>query len=65
MNDRADFEQQQSEEERYRLNCEAIDRCAKAGADTEDLKRLAREAGVNIKHTVLGDEIRITDRRAA
>lgn len=58
-------EQQQAEEERYRMTCEAIDRCAKAGADIEDLKTLARECGVNVKHTVLGDEIRVTERRAA
>lgn len=67
MNDRADFEQQQAEEERYRHACEALDRCAKAGADIEDLKLLARESGVDIKHTVLGDEIKLTNehRRAA
>lgn len=65
MNDRADFEQQQCEEERYRMACDAIDRCAKAGADIEDLKTLCRECGISIKHTVLGDEIRVTERRAA
>lgn len=64
MNDRADFEQAQAEEERYRMCCEAIDRCAKAGADIDDLRLLCRETGVNVKHTVLGDEIRITERSA-
>lgn len=59
MNDRADFERQMAEEERYRHACEALNRCAKAGADIEDLKTLAREAGINIKHTTLGDEIRL------
>lgn len=65
--DRADFEQQQANEERYRHACEAIDRCAKAGADIEDLKLLARDCGVDIKHTILGDEINLTNeqRRAA
>lgn len=50
--------QQQLEQERYREACDAIDRCAKAGADMDALKTLCREAGINIKHTVLGDEIR-------
>lgn len=45
-------------QERYREAVEAINNCAKAGAHTEDLKTLARECGVNIKHTILGDEIR-------
>jgi hypothetical protein len=61
----SDFQQQQAEEERYRMECEAIDRCAKAGADIEDLKVICRGMGIDIKHTVLGDEIRITERRAA
>lgn len=52
----------QLEQERYREACEAINRCAQAGARTEDLKTLAHEAGVDIKHTVLGD--RITPRGA-
>jgi hypothetical protein len=43
------------EQERYRLACEAINRCAAAGAKTEDLKTLARECGLDIKHTVLGE----------
>ncbi len=58
MGERADFERQQAEEERYRETCEAIDRCAKAGADIEALKTICRETGVNIKHTILGDEVR-------
>ncbi len=58
-------EQMQAEEERYRMECEAIDRCAKAGADIDALKTLCRGCGINIKHTVLGDEIKLTDRRAA
>lgn len=61
----SDFQQQQAEEERYRMCCEAIDNCAKAGADLDSLKTLCRECGINIKHTLLGDEIKITERRAA
>ena len=61
----SDFQQQQAEEERYRMTCEAIDRCAKAGADIEDLKTLCRETGIDIRHTVLGDRIKLTNRRAA
>lgn len=57
MNESA-WEMQQVNEERYRETCEAINRCAKAGARIEDLKTLARECGVDIKHTILGDEIR-------
>lgn len=52
------WEQQMANEERYWLACDAINRCAKAGADIDALKILARECGVDIKHTVLGDEIR-------
>jgi hypothetical protein len=55
----------QAEEERYRETCEAIDRCAKAGADLEALKTICRETGVDIRHTVLGDTIKLTNRRAA
>lgn len=51
-------EAHQAELERYEQACDALNRCAKAGADTEALKILAREAGIDIKHTVLGDEIR-------
>lgn len=50
--------QQQLDLERYRAACDAIDRCAKAGADIDALRTLCMEAGINIKHTVLGDEIR-------
>ena len=42
-------------QERYRMTCDALDRCAKTGADQEALRLLARECGVDIKHTVLGD----------
>lgn len=45
-------------QERYRLTVEAINRAAAMGVSIEDLKHLARECGVDIKHTVLGDEIR-------
>ncbi len=58
-------EQIQAEEERYRETCEAIDRCAKAGADIDALKTICRETGVDIRHTVLGDTIKLTNRRAA
>ena len=46
----------QLELERYNLACEAINRCAQAGAKAEDLKTLARECGIDIKHTVLGEK---------
>jgi hypothetical protein len=36
-------------QERYRLACEALGRCAKAGAKPEDLNTLARECGINPK----------------
>lgn len=58
--DDAQHWQHQLEQERYREACEAIDRCAKAGADIDALKTLCREAGLDIRHTVLGDEIRPT-----
>ena len=45
-------------QERYREACEAINRCAKAGARTEDLKTLARECGIDTRF--LADEIRVT-----
>lgn len=44
----------QAELERYQMACDAINRCAAAGAKVEDLKTLARECGVNLKHTVIG-----------
>ena len=49
---------QAANEERYWQTCEALNRCAKAGADIEALRILARECGVDIKHTILGDEIK-------
>lgn len=52
-------------QERYRITCDAINRCANAGADLEALKTICRETGVDIKHTVLGDTIKLTNRRAA
>lgn len=55
MLNEAGWEWRQAEDERYKAACEAIDRCAKAGADLDDLKTLARECGVNIQHTVLGE----------
>lgn len=54
----AQQEAYQLEQERYEQACQAINRCAKAGAEIDDLKTLAREAGVDIKHTVLGDTIK-------
>lgn len=41
--------------ERYEQACQAINNCAKAGANTEDLKTLARECGIDIRHTTLGE----------
>lgn len=54
-------------QERYRETCDAINHCAKAGADIAALKTLCRETGIDIKHTILGDEIKLTTkhRRAA
>jgi hypothetical protein len=52
-------------QERYLETCEAINRCAKAGADLDALKTICRETGIDIKHTVLGDTIKLTNRRAA
>lgn len=52
-------EQHQLETERYEQACEAINRCAKAGAHIEDLRTLVRECGIDIKHTILGDEIKV------
>lgn len=48
------FWHHQIEQERYRAACEAIDRCAAAGADVEDLMTLARECGIDLKHTTIG-----------
>lgn len=59
MNDDAQAWAHELEQERYRQACEALNRCAKAGADIEDLRTLARECGVDIKHTILGDEIKV------
>lgn len=53
-------EAHQLEQERYQQACEAINRCAKAGAEISDLKTLAREAGVDIRHTILGNQIKVT-----
>lgn len=41
-------------QERYRETCEAINRCVEAGADPKALKVIARECGVEIKHTKIG-----------
>jgi hypothetical protein len=69
MDDGRDQQQEAWQEElmqdRYRETCDAINRCAKAGADLDALKTLCRETGIDIRHTLLGDEIRITTRRAA
>lgn len=51
--------QQQLEAERYEMAVIALNNCAKAGADIESLKVLAREAGIDITHTVLGDQIKV------
>ena len=64
MGDRGDFEQQQADEERYRETCDAIDRCAKAGADIDALRTLCRETGIDIRHTVLGDTIKLKNAHA-
>ncbi len=41
-----DYEQQQAEEELQQMICDALDRCAAAGADEESLRLLAWQAGV-------------------
>lgn len=46
--------QHQLMQERYREACEAINRCVEFGVDPEALKVLARECGVEIKHTKIG-----------
>lgn len=51
-------EAHQAELERYQLACEALNRCAMAGATIDDLKTLARECGIDIRHTILGDRIK-------
>jgi ribosomal protein S16 len=50
----AGWEQQdQLERERYQLTAEALERCLKAGAHPEDVARLARECGIEVKHLKL------------
>lgn len=56
MNRDDQAEAHQAETERYQMACDAINRCLLAGAKPEDLKTLARECGVNIKHTFIGGE---------
>jgi hypothetical protein len=51
--------QAQLEAERYAMAVQALNNCAKAGADIESLRVLAREAGIDITHTVLGDRIKV------
>lgn len=41
-------------QERYRLNVEALNRCAAAGAKPEDITTLARECGIDPKHVSIG-----------
>lgn len=41
-------------QERYRETCEALKQCAKAGADPQAIRTLARECGVDIKHVDAG-----------
>lgn len=48
MNEPAGWEwQQELEAERHAMTVEALNRCAAAGADQEDLIRLARECGID------------------
>lgn len=53
-----DWRQQQeaAERERYALAVEALNRCAAAGANPEDIKTLARECGINPNHITNGLE---------
>ncbi|HZR03865.1 MAG TPA: hypothetical protein VFA81_11895 [Burkholderiales bacterium] len=51
MNDYDDGEGWHAHElmlERYRLACEALNRCAAAGAKSSDVCWLARELGINL-----------------
>lgn len=50
----AGWEQQQANEERYRMNVEALNRCVAAGARIEDIKLLAHECGIDINHIQIG-----------
>jgi len=58
MDDQQEFYAHELMQERYRENVAALNRCARAGVSIDDVKRLAFECGVDIKHTILGDEIR-------
>lgn len=40
--------------ERYQLAVEALNRCAAAGASKDDIKTLARECGLDLKHITIG-----------
>lgn len=50
------YQQQQLEEERYRMTVDALNRCAAKGANPEDLKFIARELGLDIRHINVGEE---------
>lgn len=51
------WEMQQVCEERERASIEALNRCIAAGADSETIRTLARECGVDIKFLKLnGDQ---------
>jgi len=42
--------------ERYRRACDALIRCAQAGADIEAIRILALECGVDMRHLKLGEK---------
>ena len=49
-----DWAYQQLMLERERETIEALNRCAAAGANPEDLKTLARECGIDLKYLTIG-----------
>jgi hypothetical protein len=44
-------------QERYRMACEALQRCLEKGTDEEDIKTLCRETGVNVKDVLCSPQI--------
>lgn len=54
MDDTQELWAHQLMEERYRLAVEALNRCAEAGVNAEDVKTLALECGIDVRHLTLG-----------
>ena len=49
------YQQQQLEEERYRMTVDALNRCAAKGANPEDLKFIGKELGIDTRHINVGE----------